>query len=345
MRAWHPLGVVRPSSKKTRDLLEVVEAAYAVDGDDETWLGGLVDAARPALDDGLGLFAYVVEIQGSKVVPSAVVHRTTLPGVADIVGVTNARATPAEVEALYRGPMVATLSETLGCEPIEHPALRDFYGPLGIHDTLGVIACDSPRRATTLAAPLRTLQTLDRKRRASWQRVAIHIATAMRLRRRITRDSAPPDAVLRPDGRIEHLEPGAKAPRTREVLRGHAAAIDRARGALRREDPEAALDLWRALAAARWSLVDGFERDGRRYLIARRNEPEAAGDRGLTALEQLVVERIAARRSSKAIAYELGLSASTISAFLSSAMVKLGVKTREELVQAVVVARTTTARD
>ncbi len=321
-------------------MLEVVEAAYAVDDDDPAWLARIVDAAMPALDGGLGVFAYTVEIvDGTKVVPSNVVSRCTVPEVAAVVGRANARAIPGEVEALYRGPNVATLTETLGCEPIDHPVLGELYRPLGLRDTLGVIASDTPTRGMVLAAPLAEVTRVDRRRRAEWQRVAIHLATALRLRRRIARTSDPPDAVLRPDGRIEHLEPSAQAPRAREVLRQHAVAIDRARGAMRRQDPGAALDLWRALAAARWSLVDSFERDGRRYLVARRNEPDVGGERGLTPLEQLVVERIAARRSSKAIAYELGLSPATVSGFLASAMGKLGVKTREELVQAVVVAK------
>ena len=59
----------------------------------------------------------------------------------------------------------------------------------------------------------------------------------------------------------------ARSPGGRESLRAAAVASDRA-GA-RSQDAVGRLDLHQALVAGCWSLVDSFERDGKRYLIAR----------------------------------------------------------------------------
>jgi hypothetical protein len=44
--------------------------------------------------------------------------------------------------------------------------------------------------------------------------------------------------------------------------------MDLARGRMSKRNPERALQLWRALVDGRWSLVDSFETDGRRYVVA-----------------------------------------------------------------------------
>src|SRR6186713_2519050 len=43
------------------DLLRIVEAAYAPEGDDQAWLDGILEAARP-FDLGGGVCSYVLEV-------------------------------------------------------------------------------------------------------------------------------------------------------------------------------------------------------------------------------------------------------------------------------------------
>jgi DNA-binding NarL/FixJ family response regulator len=160
----------------------------------------------------------------------------------------------------------------------------------------------------------------------------------MRLRRALMSDaSAAPDgeAVLGPDGKLHHAVGPATERTAREVLRAAVVASERARGPRRREDPDRALADWRALVAGRWSLVDRFERDGRRYVVARRNDPDVPDPRGLTRRERQVAAYAVLGRSGQAIAYELGLARSTVVQHLASAMKKLSVATRAELAQLV----------
>ncbi len=166
--------------------------------------------------------------------------------------------------------------------------------------------------------------------------MASHLAAAYRLRQVIGSGSAPDDspfaeAVLEPDGRCVHARGPAKSAAARERLKLAARSVDRARGRLRTRDGNAALDGWHALVAGRWSLVDSFERDGRRYLVAWQNAPKVPGLRGLTLRERQVLGHAALGHSNKLIAYELGLAPSTVSGLLRHGLRKLGLSTRAEL--------------
>jgi DNA-binding NarL/FixJ family response regulator len=85
------------------------------------------------------------------------------------------------------------------------------------------------------------------------------------------------------------------------------------------------------LVEGRWTLLEHFDRGGRRYLVARRNEPRVRGTLALSPREEQVAGYAALGHPVKLIAYELGLSSSTVSEHLQSAMHKLGIETRAEL--------------
>jgi DNA-binding NarL/FixJ family response regulator len=108
--------------------------------------------------------------------------------------------------------------------------------------------------------------------------------------------------------------------------------MDLARGSLRRRDRGEAVNAWRALVAGRWSLIDRFEADGRRYVVARLNPIGGATPKALTARERDVVRMRASAQSLKNIAAELGLGVSTISSDLRCAVGKLGLRSAAELI-------------
>jgi DNA-binding CsgD family transcriptional regulator len=110
-----------------------------------------------------------------------------------------------------------------------------------------------------------------------------------------------------------------------------AIAVDRARAGLCTCAPATALELWKGLPSARWTLIDHYERDGRRYLLAIRNDAPVTQLRELSAREQQVIALVARGRTNKLTAYELGLSEAAVSVALHSGMFKLGVRTRAEL--------------
>jgi DNA-binding CsgD family transcriptional regulator len=88
----------------------------------------------------------------------------------------------------------------------------------------------------------------------------------------------------------------------------------------------------KGLVDARWTLVDHYETDGKRYVLARENAPKPLGPARLSLREQQVVALAALGRTNKLIAYELGLAYSTVRVLIARACLKVGATNPSELV-------------
>lgn len=87
-------------------------------------------------------------------------------------------------------------------------------------------------------------------------------------------------------------------------------------------------ELWQLLMDGRLTIVDWFDDDGRRVVVARRN-PRAT--HRLSHVERTVVTSVASGRPQKVAAFELGLSAAAISDALARALDKLGLSSAADL--------------
>ena len=83
---------------------------------------------------------------------------------------------------------------------------------------------------------------------------------------------------------------------------------------------------------ARWTVVDRFERDGKRYVVAQQSVDESAPAADLAPRERAVLAAAAAGQHDKLIAYDLGLADSTVRVLLLRAKRKLGARSRAEAV-------------
>ena len=314
--------------------MSVVEAAYRVDAPSAAWLRGLVDAMRPSLEDGLGMFAYLYDTSERPFRVHDLMHDT--PVDANGVAMLTADVNDEYVRKSWRSPSVAMASETEGYS--EHPAVQEVFFPVGIRDVFTINARDEVGVGAWIGAPLKALARMDEAMRERWGRVAAHIRAALRLRLRLAGRpadkngvDAKSEAVLRADGDVLHLEGEARS--AKAALRAAVLGMRRARGDLR-GNPDEALPAWRALVKARWSLVDDFEAGGEHYVVARANSVVSSGLGLLSGREAQVVACLANGLSNKETAYELGISDSTVRVLVVRASQKLKVSGRNALIAA-----------
>jgi DNA-binding CsgD family transcriptional regulator len=212
-------------------------------------------------------------------------------------------------------------------------------------DGLNISAVDPDFHGVSISIPSPELIELTPKERERWQMLAVHITAGFRLRRGliesttprgVTSTELPHDAEALLDSTkfvVSQAVGGAQDKAASEVIREAAVRVDRARGKLRKSDPEEALELWHGLVRGRWSLVDWFDTDGRRFVLAKPNAPNLGDPRGLTEREAQVVTYAARGETSKIIGYRFGISPPRVSALINAAMRKLGVKTQAQLVE------------
>ncbi len=317
------------------DVLSVIEAGYRVELTETAWVEGIMHAARPLLDTGLGVFAYVVDASNpAQVEMRSFSHAGQPPGFHPRTLLSALGQTPQQyIERSWRGRSCGLVSEMPGFAKLER--LISVFNPLGIGDIFAVNGLDPTSQGCYLRAAMPAIVPLNPRKRALWSRVGAHLAAGFRLRRGL-RDLAgiapEGEAILSPSGKIEHASGVAIAPAAQKTLKQAVLRMDRARSKTRRASPEDAVEEWRGLVAARWSLLEHFAQGGRRYLIARRNDPDAAGPEALTRRERQVVGYVALGHSNKLVAYELGISPSTVGVLLLRAARKFGVRTRAEVI-------------
>jgi DNA-binding CsgD family transcriptional regulator len=315
--------------ERNTDVIAIIEAIYRVDCDPETWLTGILRAAQPVMDQGLGLCAGTYNASAAELVVESFVNLGNPVGSSKRIAATSYEFTPEYVDAAFLGHVCEVGSKVVGWRDL--PFVREnALAKWGIVDRIGINGLSNDCTGTILGVHLSERRSLTRAERRSYARIASHLGSAHRLRRCMRAGTAPADAVITAGGRIHHAEGAAKEKDALSRLSEAACAIDAARSRGGRGE-EAALGKWPAMVAARWTLVDYFEGGGRRYLLARQNQPAAPGPDVLSDRERQVLSYALMGHHDKLIAYELGISDSTVRVLMHRSARKLGVRTREEL--------------
>lgn len=296
-----------------------VEACYSSVTHEEAWLRELAAAARAAFDaewaEGFSFrlahgTVELLEVSDPSFVAAWLggherrLPPSLLPAYADFdVGSLPAMMNRAEIETALRD------------RPLPRPWVERLDTMVAVQGrssaSSGVMACWLAKR------PLAPAQ------KGYLRKLAAHLRAGARLR---THRPAI-EAVLDQAGRVHHAEEPAKDRRSLKVLSRGARTIERARTVRTVET----VQTWHALWDGRWTLVDSFDRDGKRWLVARANNSTSASTASLQPRERDVVLGAAAGRSLKLMAYELGLPLGTVASTLSRGMRKLRVRTRAEL--------------
>lgn len=316
------------------DLLDVVEAAYCVELDETSWLRQVRDAALRHLDRGIGGSAFIYDARNG----GSVRVRSFLGSGNDDDKIVRAiqASSPERVQWIFRSQACHTASEGPDWNT---PTARAIFRSLGFEDLLFLNGVDPTGEGCFFTVRLKERSRPSRIFVRSWSRVAAHMASGFRLRARLAdldarakRAIDRAEVVLTPSGKIEHLDldnvEKEERARVATTLRNAVLSLDRARGKLRRSSPDESLQKWTALYDSRWSLLDQFDSDGRRFVVACANEPSPRGRPPLTSRERQVMAFAVLGHSNKLIAYELGISPSTVGVLFFRAARKLGHRTR-----------------
>jgi DNA-binding CsgD family transcriptional regulator len=320
------------------DCLGLVEAFYALELDDVSWLAHVARAAAT----GLGvrhIGAYALTYDASDIddcrFPAFVATEeveSRLERMLRVEFTAFYQRTPAAVDAVLRRVSFGASRELPVGDHLDE--LHAMLSPFGIPQVLGLngVNIDGRGAHVGLLLPVReAFFNVD-----LFARLSSHLAAASRLRLRLRggRPLDAADAVIETSGAIVHAARGAKLREAREALSAATRRLEHLRGPVRRRDPEQAARQWKALVEGRWSLVDQFESDGRRYLLAQSNEAPAAAVAFLSDRERQVVALAALGHANKMIAYELGIAISTVGVLLGRAARKFGATKRAALIEA-----------
>jgi len=324
-------------------IIDFTEAAYDLELSDEEWLPTMLKRGLPVLEHGLGVagMRYGRPPDGG---PFQILDIHVASGPEDFAERhTRALATtpPEVLRQQVRPGRAGTVSgeDDVSLEQIAHYTSHVDY----CKDLLTITAVDCTGSGVAVVAPLPEVTKLTGQDARRWEMLAAHLDAGHRLRQGLSALEAgeqpcpdlPYDAEAIFDANTFRLTEAVGQAKNRTAttkLRKAAVTVDRARGKMRDTDPEKALQLWKALVRGRWSMVDWFDTDGRRFVLALPNSPGVSDPRGLSERESQVVAYAVLGQTNKMIAYRLGLSRSRVSMLLRAAMQKLDVQTRTQLV-------------
>ena len=320
---------------KPTHVISLIETAYRIDLPTDQWLQQVAANASAAFGSTQGAMAFTYDASSGDWVNVGALGLHGLPAEFPLEFFDQRDMTPENVVALvkiFKTIRVGNLRGFIDDERVNKMGM--VLDRHGMDDMVGVNGLDPSARGCMVLVANRRGPSNPRTTH-TWRRLAAHISAGNRLRALIeysvqgqTSSQPPAEAVLTPSGNVEHAEGPAEARSARQALRDALVRIQAARS--ERDDAWRAVALWRGLVAGRWSLVEHFERDGRRYYLAHKNDPELTLDRALTLREKQVLAYAELGYSNKLIAYHLGLSSSTVATLLAKARKKVGMSVEGE---------------
>lgn len=321
------LGTVR------RNPLDILEAVYAFERDDAHWISGLLDVLEP-YDLGGGAAAYISLLDGP-IRLATVENRSRLQSEESLLRMV-AELPPSMYRALHVPFPTASAAdrfpEILAAHGIAYSASENLAAGIPIPPAAWAFA-GGDLDATALVVFHSTGREPSAGDRSVLDAVSAHLGAAMRLRRLAysrRADDAVVEGIFSADGRVLDARGDVRRAETRAPLLDAVLRSERAR--LRGASDDERLEIWTSLVEGRWSILESVERDGKRLLLACRNDPKSAPLRALTPRERAVVSAAAYGHAYKFIAYELGIPLSTVAATLERALRKMGIPSRTALV-------------
>jgi DNA-binding NarL/FixJ family response regulator len=309
-------------------LREITDAAYDFKSDLASWADGVHAALGPALDLGQGTLVALLLLPEQGLSIQHLASRGGASKIHHAIVRLSAFLAPGKLrESFFNGRFLGSSSGHYADSEVERMAQR--ARGLGSRDAAGFCVNDGVDHGLMVVSPTRDTLSLPHQASAIVRRLAQHISTGLRLQRVIggvTLDDPAIEAIFDEAGRPQHTLGMARLHDGLERLRE--AVLLRGRTPVSIEPLSPAETPWEAVIAGRWSLVDRFDSDGRRFVVAYRNPPGMLDPRRLTPREEGVTTLAAVGRSNKEIGFDLSISESTVATLLTTSLAKLGLASR-----------------
>jgi DNA-binding CsgD family transcriptional regulator len=206
----------------------------------------------------------------------------------------------------------------------------------GYEDLAFMVAVDQETR-TVLSFHARASERIEVTRQAQqrWRGLQRHLTAILRTRLRFARGDFEEESAiwLRPDGTCEGGSDLARDDDIRQRLRHAVRTREKNRLGRTRSQRATIRAYWQKVLSGQWALVDRFDSDGRRFIVAVPVDERPNAMLGLTRREREVFKLLAEGLSNKVVAHELGISTSAVSTHLNNIFRKLRIEDRASAVR------------
>ena len=302
----------------------MLEAGYDLACSEATWVARLTESIARSLRGPVGTVGYLFSQQGRGYEFTSMHVVGNDSWLADATRHVCSKFPAADLQRFFTARGL-----TSSVHSCSHPMPADAFGML---DFCGLAVGDA-RRGLVIGSPQRCATQLGGLNLTTWRRISAHLDVILRLRTTLAlAQGLTGEAVLTPEGRLLHAEGSARASAARSLLCRAVLDAEKARGPMRRKDPDGALSLWRELVMGRWTLLEKADVDGRRLIVAHANPPDA-GQRALSERQNVILRLLVQGYSESAISSALGLSSGAISQQVRGALRKLRLRGPSALIE------------
>jgi len=320
---------------KIENINEVMESAFQLEGNEAEWLMGVLHASIPLFPQGQELVACIfdansrgeIELTTQASSSSLDITRIILEVSARLLRRKELNSTPVRVGQLALSEFVIEVADMWGL--LRKMGIKDclFLWSMNLQGSIFVICS-----LITDEIDPSELKLNPREFRA-WEQLLAFFDVGLRLQRALRNklvwlQKAASSAEF---PWLDDWDPKNSSPK--DVLRTLVLHLEQMKKDRLVTDAEEAKMYFQSLLTGAWSMVDSFQTQTRQYFIARRNEDGLRDPRGLSETEHKVAVLAARGYPNKHIAFELGMTSSTVATHLANILLKRGTISRLNLVE------------
>ncbi|MBA2665165.1 MAG: hypothetical protein H0U74_22955 [Bradymonadaceae bacterium] len=321
----------------------VLASVYNLELSEQEWITQLTRAISPFIDGGNGTLGCIFRMGRQIEMPvlKAIRGDDEVPAFIQYLRATEQASggkSPdgARFGKLFAASGMGTLSVNRASAQAYQVFRQEFQAD-GMLDAAGLIVPHPASRSFIfITSRQRELSAVPERARSRWVELQNHIAAVYDLRYRLRGNSfEETDAVWFNTGG-DCVESG---PSGSDTLRAQLRDAVQMREKVRSGNTGAKrIDLetyWANVLSGHWAILDRFDTDGRRYVIALPIAQYGTTLRGLSEREREVLDQLGDGLANKVIAAELGISTPAVASHLNNIYTKLSIHDRGAVVQLV----------